>query len=160
MRSSFSGVKRQNITRAFLNIGNIAHGSGMALGLLMGCQTAFPRLRIILVPTILLCVFIGLLATTFYRPILNHTLYAGRAEASWGEEALEAGHYHEAAWWLRDAVYYRKDDDASWENLSKAYDHLGDKSGAAYAHSRAEEIIMKRDGPCAVPPYCIVLLPF
>lgn len=123
-----------------LNIGNIAHAAGLALGVLVGCYKVSTRAKYLLKSCIVCFVLLSVLGATIFRPVLNKSDFGGRAEAGWGYEALQAHDFAVAVWWLRDAVVYRSSDADSWHNLGLAYQALGDSNRAELAFHEAQAL--------------------
>ena len=120
-------------------VGNVAHGAGAALGILIGFALALPARRVALSTGIGAILVFGLWASTFGRPMINLSRSAGYEEARWGYDAAMAHRNQEAVLWLRDAVAYQPRNGLFWCDLGFAYHSLGDSPAALDAYRKAAE---------------------
>ena len=124
------------------HVGNVAHGAGGLLGVLLGFAAA-PRygqervVACVLLVASLLSIAVG---GTVGRPYLNHSGAVGRDLAYLGYEALKEGRYEQAARLYRSAVAGKCREPSWWYNLGIAYQHLSDDEGATNAYQRAFEL--------------------
>jgi membrane associated rhomboid family serine protease len=123
-----------------LAIANVAHASGLIVGVLAGLAIALPNRRTLLTGAIAALFLFGIWGATLGRPIVNLSGTAGYAEGKWGYEMLQANRNKEAARWLRDAVEFQPKLAGNWFNLGIAYERLGDKTSALDAYKRAHEL--------------------
>jgi len=121
-------------------VGNVAHGAGAILGVLMGIAITVPRYRLLTVAGTVALVLFGLWGATYGRPIVNLSGKVGYEEGKWGYDALTAGRYQEAARWLRDATRLQPKYPQTWYDLGIAYTHLGNKPAARAAFERAHQL--------------------
>jgi membrane associated rhomboid family serine protease len=123
-----------------LPVGNIAHGVGAVLGVLMAFAITLPRGRITIAASIGAILLFGLWGSTLGRPRINLSKNAGHEEFKWGYDALMADRNEEAVRWLRDAVVYQPKVAICWFDLGIAYERLGNSAAASTAYQRAHEI--------------------
>jgi membrane associated rhomboid family serine protease len=142
-------------------VGNIAHGVGAVLGVLIALAVTMPDRRALIASGLGAILFLGLWGATIGRPRVNLSRDAGYEEAKWGYEALMASKNQEALKWLRDAVRYKPKNASYWYNLGIAYHRLGDdraavvacRTAADYGHPDAQFILASsyEDGVDGLP---------
>jgi membrane associated rhomboid family serine protease len=120
-------------------VGNIAHGVGAALGILVGIAITLPRRRVAAAASIGAILVFGLWASTLGRPMVNLSGRAGYEEGRWGYDALMAHRNQEAVGWLRDAVVYQPKMAAYWYDMAIAYQNLDNKPAAIAAYRKAAD---------------------
>jgi len=120
-------------------VGNIAHGVGAAIGILIGFALAQPHRRVAISAAIGAILVFGLWASTLGRPMVNLSGYGGYEEARWGYDAMLAHHNQEAVRWLRDAVAYQPKNASFWYDMGVAYQNVGDMPAAIAAYRRAAD---------------------
>lgn len=123
-----------------MNVGNIAHGAGAVLGILVGWVITFPEHRPVLVGSTTVLVAFALWAATAGRPKVNLSQAAGDEEFFLGAKAVEAKHDEEALRWLRRAVSYRHPRPGSWAMLGFTYHRLQDIPEALTAYRKAADM--------------------
>jgi len=123
-----------------MNVGNVAHGSGAVLGILVGFAVAQPNRRLAVVTGIAGIVGFALCASTFWRPILNLADREGYEEGAWGYDALREDRNKEAVRWLGDAIRYQPKVQELWYYLGIAHERLNDKRAAADAYRKSAEL--------------------
>lgn len=122
---------------SFMNVGNIAHGSGAVLGILTGWAITAPERRPLMAGLTAVVVLFGFWAATLGRPKINLSRVGGSEECRLGYEALQAGHNEDGARWLGEAVSYRHIDPTCLTDLGIAYERTGRSSDALAAYRRA-----------------------
>jgi membrane associated rhomboid family serine protease len=127
------------VTHVF-NVGNVAHGAGAILGLLLGYAITNPQRRKFFVAASAALVLLGLVGSTFARPYINLSSQGGYEEGKWGYDALIAGRNREALRWLQAAVRYQPKVSSYWFDLGIAYDRLNNHSAAMPCYERAYEL--------------------
>lgn len=122
------------------NIGNIAHGMGCVLGVLLGWTLAErDRLRKARNAAILGAVFVLCIAGgTVLRPYVNFTIDVGQYFAYQGYLALDNGDNESAANLYERATAANPNVPDWWHNLGCAYQRLDqfDKSAEAFQHAK------------------------
>jgi membrane associated rhomboid family serine protease len=126
-------------------IGNVAHGSGFVVGILIGFAIS-RRSGLIAAGTGLL-VLVGLWGATLGRPMVNLSRTAGYEEARWGYDALMAHQDQAALSWLCAAARLQPESDAVWFNLGIVYKRLGDDAASKAAYERAHILAAKDTKP-------------
>jgi len=121
-------------------VGNIAHGTGAVLGILVGFAITQPERRAPIDAVIGAILILGLWGATFGRPRVNLSGKAGYEEGKLGYDALMAHRNQEAVRWLRDAVIYQPKMSEYWYDMGFAYQGLGDKHAALDAYRRAADL--------------------
>jgi len=124
-------------------VGNVAHGAGALLGILLGYGIAVRRQRLATnIAAGMLCT-LGILGSTIARPYVNLSRAEGYQEARWGYDALLANEDREAVRWLRDASLYQPKAPEVWFDLGIAYQRLGDLTAAKKAYGKAHDLAPK-----------------
>jgi membrane associated rhomboid family serine protease len=118
-------------------VGNIAHGAGATLGILVGLAVTLPNRRLVLTASTIAIVLFGLWGSTLGRPSINLSGKAGFEEGQWGYRALLADQNENAARWLRDAAKMQPNVPSFWFDLGIAYERLGNIPAANNAYERA-----------------------
>lgn len=154
----FVGVVDQRITLLFvvwffvcigltaaniMNIGNVAHGVGGLMGVLLGLAITRRHVlaRIASGGALALVIAASALGATLYRPLVNQAEYPGVDSAHLGYVCMDTGRDAEALHHLRRAIEMDRFDDQSWYNLGLALTRLElDPDGAVEAYRRAYEI--------------------
>lgn len=121
-------------------VGNVAHGVGAVVGILVGLAITRPQRRTLITATVATVLVLGFWCATFWRPRVNLSGKAGYEEGRWGYEALLASRNREAVRWLRDAVVYQPNSGAYWDYLGFVYLKLGEDSKGTSAYRRAAEL--------------------
>jgi membrane associated rhomboid family serine protease len=105
-----------------LPVGNVAHGMGALLGVLLGLVVG-SRERRRIKPTLLLSatLVMCLVGATVGRPLINLSSGAGTDAAFLGYHALDGHRDEEAIWFCREAVRMRPRRADWWFNLGVAY---------------------------------------
>jgi len=124
----------------YMEVGNIAHGAGVVLGILVGLAITTPDRRALITAGIGAILLFGLWGATLGRPRVNLSSKAGSEEAQWGYEALVAHRNQEAVRWLREAVAYQPKSARFWYELGAAYEASDDGPSAVGAFRRAAEL--------------------
>jgi len=123
-----------------LNIGNVAHGAGAVAGVLLGWAIlrGDDARRMMAVGALVVLLAAGAWAATVGRPLVNMSADRGVEEAHLGYLALQAGDNDEALRLFQQAARMRPGDWKIWNNLSIAYERVGqpDKAAAAYDRSK------------------------
>jgi Flp pilus assembly protein TadD/membrane associated rhomboid family serine protease len=122
-------------------IGNVAHGSGAVLGLLLGLTlTARRRIaRIGAAAGIVALLASALAGATTYRPIVNLSSRGGADSARIAYDLLESDDA-EAVRHLRRALEISPGMPDAWHNLGLGLDRLGDEDGAVEAYRHALQL--------------------
>lgn len=120
-------------------VGNVAHGVGAALGILIGFALALPLRRVAFSTGIGAILVFGLWASTLGRPMVNLSGRAGYEEARWGYDAMMAHRNPEAVRWLRDAVVYQPKNAVFWCDMGAAYQNIGNMPAAIAAYRKAAD---------------------
>ena len=115
-------------------VGNIAHGAGLILGVLIGIAIRNRR-RVLAGIAIGAMILFGLWGSTVGRPIIN-----GYEQADIGYKALVDNRNEEAARWLHKAVVFEPKAAWIWLNLGIAYQRLHDRALAKAAFERAYDL--------------------
>lgn len=119
-----------------LPVGNIAHGAGAVLGILIGFAiTLEERLGPIAAATG--AIAFGLWAATLGRPKVNLSRLGGGQECYLGYQALQANHNQEALRWLKEAASYRTLPAGCWTELGFAHQQAGNQTAALAAYRKA-----------------------
>jgi membrane associated rhomboid family serine protease len=121
-------------------VGNIAHGAGAVLGILVGLAITMPSYRPLFASATAALIAFGLWGSTFGRPRLNLSGKAGFEEGQWGYKALIENRNEEAVRWLRDATTLQPKSPELWMDLGIGYQRLGNKPAAAAAYRRAHQL--------------------
>ena len=124
----------------YMEVGNIAHGSGAVLGILVGLAITTPDRRALITAGIGAILLFGFWGATVGRPRINMSASAGLEEAKWGYEALRGHRNQEAVRWLREAVTYQPKLPRYWYGLGAAYEASDDGPSAVAAFRRAAEL--------------------
>jgi len=124
----------------YMEVGNIAHGTGAVLGILAGLAITTPDRRAPIFAGIGAILLFGLWGATFGRPRVNLSAKAGFEEAKWGYEALVAHRNQEAVRWLREAVIYQPKLARYWYELGAACEASNDGPSAVTAFRRAADL--------------------
>lgn len=122
-----------------LPVGNIAHGAGAVLGILIGLAIAKPDQRALMTSAVATVLLFGLWGATLGRPKINLSGKGGYEEADWGYQALVAKKNDEALRWWRDAVAYQPKNALFLYDLSIAYRRTGRIPEAIAACKKAAE---------------------
>lgn len=122
-------------------VGNVAHGSGWILGMLLGLMIADRHAKRVAwgVAVALFLAATGILASVL-RPMVNLSESGNYDEFQLGYDALKAGQNEGAAIHLRRAVAYRRADATAWYDLGIAEERLGHAAAATDAFRRASEM--------------------
>ena len=123
-----------------VNVGNIAHGAGAFLGILIGWAITLPEHRPVLIGSITVLIAFGLWAATLGRPKVNLSQSGGDEEFLLGSKAVEAKHDEEALRWLRRGVSYRHPRAGCWAMLGLTYYRLQDIPDALSAYRKAADM--------------------
>jgi membrane associated rhomboid family serine protease len=126
------------------SIGNIAHGTGLILGMLTGFALSAPKWSKTIRSGIAIIILFGILGATLGRPLLNHSKYAGYEERKWCYDALKTDQNDKAIWWCRDAALFDMDSYDNLINLGIAFNRAGDKTRAKFFFHEARGIDPKR----------------
>lgn len=121
-------------------VGNVAHGVGALVGVLVGLAITIPRKRTLLTTGLALILLLGFWSATVWRPRVNLSGRGGYEEGKWGYAALMANRNQEAVRWFRDAVIYQPNTFQYWGDLGSAYMRLGDNSDGISAYRRAADL--------------------
>jgi membrane associated rhomboid family serine protease len=121
-------------------VGNIAHGTGALLGILVGLAITKSGDRALIMVGIGAVLFVGLWGATLGRPRINLSGKAGYEEAKWGYDALLANKNKDAVRWFHDAVTYQPKMREYWYDMGFAYQRLGDLGAAVGAYRRAADL--------------------
>ncbi len=113
------------------SIGNIAHGSGLVLGMLLGyaCARGAPAIRTAAAVVAAALVAGCLVAAGWFRPDVSLSSSAGDRDAYLGAKALEDKQYERGAQHLRRALDLSPGDAATWYNYGIALKHVSDPRG-------------------------------
>lgn len=113
------------------NIGNVAHGSGFVLGVMIGYVIApGSRVRRIAAGAVLLASLAATLTgAARFRPELNMSAYANIDDAHRGYQALIANRFELAARHLERALALDPDDAGSWFNYGIALQNVPGSRG-------------------------------
>ncbi|HUJ60967.1 MAG TPA: rhomboid family intramembrane serine protease [Kofleriaceae bacterium] len=125
-----------------MNVGNVAHGMGAVLGVLLGfvlsARRAATRIASGAATAVLL---VGSFAgATIYRPYVNLSAEGGLDSARLGYDLLGTGDDAEAVRHLRRALEISPNDAESWHNLGVGLERLGDDLGTIAAFRHALEL--------------------
>jgi GlpG protein len=119
-------------------VGNIAHGAGAVLGVLLGLAiTAYGRLRLTLAGLLAAGTILLLLASSVGRPYLNLSSRAGLEFAVLAYQEEENDRTEEAIRLYRKALQYNSKEAGWWYNLGLAYRRLDQREQAREAFERA-----------------------
>ena len=121
-------------------VGNVAHGAGAVMGVLIGLAITQPEKRALFCSAAALTLSFGLWAATIGRPLVNVSQNGAYEECKWGYDALEPGHYDQAQHWLAQAVRYRRAEVACRVDLASAERSLGNSSAALADYQKAAEM--------------------
>jgi GlpG protein len=121
-------------------VGNVAHGAGAVVGILVGLAITTPQKRTLMTASVAAILLLGFWGATLWRPRVNLSGKAGYEESIWGYNALLANKNQEAVRWLRDAVSYQPKTSAYWSRLGFAYLRIGDNSNGVSAYRRAADL--------------------
>jgi membrane associated rhomboid family serine protease len=123
-----------------LNIGNVAHGAGALLGVLVGYAIVLPKRRKLMIAVMTAVLLFGFWGSTLGRPLVNFSKYGGYEEGKWAYDALLAHQDQVAVRWFRDAIRYKPKTPEYWYDLGIAYQRLNDFPAASAAYERAYEL--------------------
>ena len=123
-----------------MRVGNIAHGAGAVLGVLLGYAIALPSRRREATATLLLVVLVSIAGALWLRPWINLSPRAGDDEARRGYDALMANDDDESLRWCRQAVRLAPHRSDNWINLGIAMERAGQPAESAKAYERAREL--------------------
>ena len=126
-----------------MQVGNVAHGTGAVMGVLVGLAITELEKRALFASLAALMTGFGLWAATLGRPLVNVSLFGAYDECGWGYQALKTDHYHQAERWLKEAVRYRSAQTAEvgcWFDLAIAEQHLGNHALAFADYHKAAEL--------------------
>jgi membrane associated rhomboid family serine protease len=99
------------------NVGNVAHGAGAVIGVLIAYAIVLPKRRELFVVAVTAVLLFGIWGSTTGRPLVNFSKYGGYEESQWAYDALKANKNQEAIRWFRDAVRYQPKIAADWYDL-------------------------------------------
>lgn len=120
-------------------VGNIAHGVGWLVGLLIGWAIVRPSIRPV-VYSIMLPIIAGLIGlATVGRSYVNFS-NNGYCEATLSYGALEDNQNQRAADWAREAIRIEVGNAYAWQYLGIAYHRLQQYALAAEAYRKASEL--------------------
>ena len=124
-----------------MNVGNIAHGAGAILGVLVGYAiVAKPRLRAISFTGAITLLLVSLAGATILREHTNLSPYRGYEESELGYQALLAEDNQKAERWLVRATRLKPDESSYWYNLGLAQHRLDKFEPALESFRRAHEL--------------------
>jgi GlpG protein len=118
-------------------VGNIAHGSGAILGILIGFAIALPQRRMVLSLAVAALILFGVWGAAWGRPKINVSSTAGLQEGQLAYLALKDGQNDDGVKWSLDALRYRPNDAGLWYNLGIGYEGLGKSEQAIAAYEKA-----------------------
>jgi len=124
----------------FMAVGNIAHGSGAVLGVLIGFASVESEYRKLASLGSVSVFLFGLWCATLGRPYVNFSRGGGYEEGEWGYDALTNGRYEEAAHWFRDATIYRPKIAEFWYDLGMAEDRSNHPAESLAAYHKAADL--------------------
>ena len=127
-------------------VGNIAHGVGAVLGVLVGAAIASGRQSRVLYAAVTAVVCVAFVAgSTVLRPRVNLSAHGGYSEGQLGYEALLAERDEEAEKWLLRATRLDPDEPSYWFNLGIARERLEKLEQALACYKRAHELAPHND---------------
>jgi membrane associated rhomboid family serine protease len=103
-------------------IGNIAHGAGWVMGMLLGLAIASRKGRIGYAAALVVLTVAAITGATVGRRYVNFSAARGEDEAGLGYDSLVAGQYDEAIYWYRHAVALNANQASWWYNLGLSYE--------------------------------------
>jgi membrane associated rhomboid family serine protease len=118
-------------------VGNVAHGSGAILGILIGFAITLPQWRVALSVTVAVLTLFGVWGSVWGRPKINFSSQAGLEEGQLAYLALKDGKADDGVKWSLDALRYRPNDAGLWFNLGIGYETLGNREQALAAYEKA-----------------------
>ena len=135
-----------------MRIGNVAHGAGAILGVLLALVVSPGPLvtRITGGAGIATVLAASLAGATIYRPLVNFSAGGGADSAQLGYELLGSGDNAEAVRHLHRALAISPNDDIAWHNLALGLGRLGDSDGAIAGYRRAYALQSTRDNKRAL----------
>ena len=124
----------------FLAVGNVAHGFGAFMGIVIGWAVGSQGSRRFAALTALCGLFVAaLLGASVFRPRVNFSQHGSLDDVQLGYEALNQDKNEDAVRYLRKAIRYRHVDPLAWFDLGIAYQRLNRLPEAtdAYRHALA-----------------------
>jgi membrane associated rhomboid family serine protease len=125
-----------------LPVGNVAHGFGAVMGIVIGWVVASQGWHRWTALTTLCGLFAAaLLCASVFRPRVNFSQYGSHDDLQLGYEALNREKNEDAVRYLRRSVSYRHVEPMAWYDLGIAYQRLNQLADAtdAYRHALAME---------------------
>jgi membrane associated rhomboid family serine protease/TPR repeat protein len=123
-----------------MNVGNVAHGTGAALGILVGLAITMPDRRALITEGISIIVFFGLWGATWGRPKINFSQTAGYDECARGYASLQENRDQEAVRWFGEAVRYRSVPAGCWYDFGVSHQRTGNHALALTSYRKAAEL--------------------
>lgn len=126
----------------FLPIGNVAHGSGLLLGAIIGYAVSARKAvgRAIAVGGVIALSATFVACASVLRPKVNFSRYGPGEDFQLGYQALMDGRDGKAVEHLRRAASYRRASAAAWFDLGIAYQRLNEYNQAADAYDQAAKL--------------------
>jgi membrane associated rhomboid family serine protease len=127
------------------NVGNVAHGAGAIVGVLVGLAIADPQKRALYGTAVAALTIAVLWGSTYGRPLVNHSNAYAYDQFDLGYRALKAGNPQDAVRYLSDAAKRVPTEPVFFYDLGYAYDQLGNTADADKAYGMAHTL--KPDDP-------------
>lgn len=121
-------------------VGNVAHGAGAALGLLLGYGIAVPQFRLATRAALSALIVLGIWGATIGRSIVNISGLAAYDESKLGYDALMRNDNITALRWLKEAAKIDPKSAYTWYDLGIAQARQGDFAAAKSAYQRAHDL--------------------
>ena len=122
------------------NVGNVAHGAGALVGVLVGLAITDPPKRAVYGTAVALLTLAVLWGSTIGRPLINFSDAYAYDQFDLGYQALKAGNPQEAVRYLGDATKRLPTEPVFFYDLGIAYDKLGDTAEADTAYGTAHTL--------------------
>lgn len=121
-------------------VGNVAHGAGALLGVLVGLAIAEPARRMVFAAGAAALVVASLWGATAGRPMVNYSESFGYDAAKLGYDAIKARKNEEALRWFKLAADRLPAEAWVWYDLGLAYDGVGETEKADVAYRTAHTL--------------------
>ena len=127
------------------NVGNLAHGAGAVVGILVGLAITDPPKRAVYCTAVAVLTIAVLWGSTIGRPLVNFSDAYAYDQFQLGYRALKDGNAQDAVRYLSDASKRVSTEPVFFYDLGVAYEQLGDTAGANQAFEKAHAL--KPDDP-------------
>jgi membrane associated rhomboid family serine protease len=122
------------------NVGNLAHGAGALVGVLVGLAITDPPKRTVYATAVAVLTVAVLWGATYGRPLINFSDAYAYDQFQLGYSALKDGNPQDAVHYLSDAAKRVPTEPVFFYDLGVAYDKIGNTTEADKAYSTAHAL--------------------